>query len=171
MTRLLLCFLLMSNAGSLIGETRDVTNGLTVRIAGIDHSGRITIELNNESSKPTRIWKDSNSWGAARWRVMVLSKGRLEGFFQNPNRAFTRNGPGFSEIAGKAHIEQKIDLNDGDWCTLNNCPSRDQRGTSVRQVNLDVGDVVIAIYDVPVTGEAREMNVWYGVAAASATIQ
>src|ERR1051325_1040498 len=158
MTRLFLCFLLTTNAGSFIGETRDETNGLTIRLVKIDHSGHINIDLNNESSKPIRTWDDSNSWGAARWRVLVLSKGRLEGYFQNPNRAFTRNGPGFSEIAGKAHIERTIDLNDGDWCTLDKCPSRDQRGTSVRQVRLEVGDVVIAIYDVPVTGEAREMN-------------
>jgi hypothetical protein len=161
----------MINAGSLIAETRDMTNGLRIKIVSVDRSGRIAIELNNESSSPTRIWKDSNSWGAARWRVLVLSKGQLEGFFQNPNRAFTRNGPGFAEIAGRAHVEQKIDLNDGDWCTLDKCPSRDQRGTVVRQVNLEVGDVVIAVYDVPVTGEAREMNVWYGVTAASATVQ
>jgi len=103
--------------------------------------------------------------------VLVLHKGQLKGFFQNPNRAFTRNGPGFTEIPARGRVEQKIDLNDGDWCSLDKCPSRDQMGTPVRQVDLEVGDVVIALYDVPATGEAREMKVWFGVIAASTTIQ
>jgi hypothetical protein len=79
--------------------------------------------------------------------------------------------PRFADIQSGAQTELKIDLNDGDWCPVDQCQARDQRGTVVRQVNLEVGDVVIAVYDVPVTGEAREMNVWYGVTAASATVQ
>jgi len=172
MMRLLLCFLLLTNARSLPTETQAGTTDLRLKIMNIDHSGRIAVELDNQSSSSIRIWKDSNSWGAARWRVLVLNnRGKLQGFYQNPHRGFTRNVPGFAEIASGARIEQKIDLNDGDWCTLDQCPSREQRGTSVRQVSFERGDVVIAVYDVPVSGEAQYMNVWYGVAAVSATVQ
>ena len=174
MVNFLLYFLLMTHvarAGGRRPEIREMPNAVKIKIVSVDHSGRIAIELNNESNSPLRIWDDSNSWGAARWRVLVLGKGQLTGFFQNPNRAFTRNGPGFVEIAIAAHVNKSMDLDDGDWCTLDVCPSRDQRGSSVRRVNLETGDVVIAIYDVPVTGEARKMKVWYGVAAATTTVQ
>lgn len=144
---------------------------ISLRIVSVANSGRLSIELNNISPNPIRIWKDANSWGAARWRVMVLRTGQLDGFFQNPNQAFTRNGPGFTEIAAGSHVEQKIDLNDGRWCVIGDCSSPDQRDFQIKKVNFKQGDVLIVIYDVPLTGEAQQMNVWYGVVATSTTVQ
>jgi hypothetical protein len=81
MVRLLMFFLLLANGGSLSAEMRAVPKGLRLTIGSLDHSGRIGAKISNESNKSIRIWKDSNSWGAARWRVLVLSKGQLQVFF------------------------------------------------------------------------------------------
>ena len=81
-------------------------NDLKVKIVEVLPSGRITVELSNSSKELVRIWRDSNSWGADRWRVLLIRNGRLETFFQNPNQVFTRNGPTFDKLAAGAHIEK-----------------------------------------------------------------
>ena len=45
---------------------------LNIRVVDISASGQITVEISNPSDAPVRIWEDSNSWGAARWRVLLL---------------------------------------------------------------------------------------------------
>jgi hypothetical protein len=142
---------------------------LGLRIVSVENSGLLSVELKNATARSVRIWKDANSWGAARWRVMILRNGQLDGFFQNPNRAFTRNGPGFIEIESGSRVEKKVDLNDGHWCEIGECSSPDQREVQISRVSFKPGDVLIVIYDVPLTGEAQEMNVWYGVIASSTT--
>jgi hypothetical protein len=108
----------------------------------------------------SRISKDSNSWGAARWRVLVLRNGQLQTFFQNPDRDFTVNMPTFVEIAGGSHLEQSLDLNDGTW-----------RSSEKEPVTLTPGDTVLVIYDVPFTPESLKLGVWYGVATTSTVIR
>src|SRR3989442_13701331 len=85
----------------------------SVKIGKVEASraGNITVEILNSSKKPNKLWKDSNSWGAASWRVLLIRSGRLETFFQNPDQAFTKNGPTFNEIAGGARIQYKLNLN------------------------------------------------------------
>src|SRR5262245_20056791 len=85
-------------------------NDLKVKIVEVLPSGRITVELCNSSKELIRVWRDSNSWGAARWRVLLIRKGRLETFFQNPDQLFTRNIPTFDKLVAGAHIEKKLDL-------------------------------------------------------------
>jgi hypothetical protein len=172
--RIFLCSLIVLT--NLLGfgtslAAQEPASGITLRIVSLSDSGRLSVELDNTSAKPIRVWKDSNSWGAARWRVLVLRNGQMDGFFQNPNRAFTRNGPGFTEIAGGSHVEQTMDLNDGGWCRFGECSSRNQRELKDKGVSFNSGDVVIVIYDVPSSGEAHEMNVWYGVVATSRTVR
>jgi hypothetical protein len=150
---------------------KSTTRGICLKIISLANSGGLSVELDNTSAKPIRIWNDANSWGAARWRVLVLRNGQLEGFFQNPNRSFSRNGPGFVEIAAGSHVEQKIDLNDGEWCGFGECSSRDQPERQGKKKSFNPGDVVVVIYDVPVTGEAHEMSVWYGVIATSTVVR
>ena len=133
-------------------------NYLQLKIKTISPSGIITVEMVNLKREPLKIWRDSNSWGAARWRVLLLRKGRLDTFFQNPDQVFTVNVPMFREVAGMAHEEQKFDLNSQDW--------RGQTG----EVHFESGDMIIVIYDVPVTPEAVKMRVWYGVATALTTV-
>ncbi len=146
-------------------------NSLAISKVTMLPSALMTIELENSSKKPLRVWKDSNSWGAARWRVLLIRKGHLETFFQNPDQGFTVNWPEFVEIAGGGHIVQKLDLNGGNWCGLGRCSIYNERGFGGEKVSFESNDMLIIIYDVPSTQEARDEGVWYGVIAATATVQ
>ncbi|MGC9975747.1 MAG: hypothetical protein ABSC57_03370 [Syntrophales bacterium] len=144
----------------------DSMKDLQIKIAEVSPSGGITVEVSNASKDPIKVWQDSNSWGAARWRVLHIRKGRLETFFQNPNQRFTRNIPKFSEIAGGAHIKQKLNLNGGNWYGWGHCSSYDEHGLGGQEVSFEPSDIIIVTYDVPRTNEVVKMGVWYGVAAA-----
>lgn len=139
---------------------------LEIKIAKVLPSGSIIVTVNNPSKLPIKIWKDSNSWGAAHWRILVLRNGQLEVLFQNPNQRFTMNVPRFDEVAGKAHIEQKFDLNGGNWCWRGHCTSYDESRTDGERFGFEPNDTILILYDVPRTIEAVNMGVWYGVAAA-----
>lgn len=144
---------------------------IKLRATEISRTGKVTLQLINISSKPIKVWKDSNSWGAARWRLLLVRKGQLETFFQNPNEDFTVNYPAFVQIAGGAHIDQKLDLNGGNWCGLGHCGRYDERGFDGQKIALERGDLIVIVYDVPFFPESLSMGVWYGVAATSATVQ
>jgi hypothetical protein len=144
---------------------------LTIGKVEVSRTGNITVELANSSKEPLKVWKDSNSWGAACWRVLLIRKGHLETFFQNPDQGFTVNWPDFIEIAGSGHIVQKLDLNGGNWCGLGRCSIYNERGFGGEKVSFESNDMLIIVYDVPSTQEARDKGVWYGVIAATATIQ
>jgi hypothetical protein len=141
--------------------------GLEIKMAKVLSSGSIVVTINNSSKLPIKVWKESNSWGAARWRVLLVRNGQLELFFQNPNQLFTRNIPTFNEVAGEAQIEQKLDLNGGNWCRLDYCTSYDERGVGGKNISFEPQDKIFVIYDVPRTDEAINMGVWYGVVAAA----
>jgi hypothetical protein len=102
---------------------------------------------------------------------LLIRNGRLEVFFQNPDQEFTRNGPAFDEIPGGGHIDQKLDVNGGNWCGLGRCSIYNEHGFGGKLLTFEPNDIVIVIYDVPVTQEARDHGVWYGVVAATATVQ
>jgi hypothetical protein len=68
-------------------------------------------------------------------------------------------------------MQQTLDLNDGQWCTLGPCLSLGGRASGEKSFGLESGDFVIVVYDVPPTAEAREFNVWYGGVAISAAPQ
>ncbi len=140
-------------------------NELELKITDVSPSGTISVEVDNTSSKPVRIWKESNSWGAGRWRVLLIRGDRLKTLFQSPDQGFTRNVPGFDEIATGGHIEKKLDLNGGNW-----------QGLDGTRISFEPGDTIIVVYDVPkefgwsdssIAEKVRGMKVWYGVIAAS----
>ncbi len=141
-------------------------DNLQIKIAEVSPSGGVNVEITNPSKHPIRMWQESNSWGAARWRVLRIRNGRLETFFQNPNQRFTRNIPTSSEIAGGGHIKQKLDLNGGNWCGLGHCGSYNEHGFGGQQVSFEPNDMIVVTYDVPRTNEAVKMDIWYGVTAA-----
>jgi hypothetical protein len=144
--------------------TKEKSNDLKIKIVEISRSGEITVGISNSSEEPIRVWRESNSWGAAHWRVLLIRKGQLGTFFQNPDQGFTKNNPAFDEIAAGSHIERKLNLNGENW-----------RGVDSRRIDFESGDTVIVVYDVPkvfgwpdapATVEAHNMGVWYGVTAA-----
>jgi len=141
---------------------------LNLKVVSASSNGTIEVELTNGSQKPVRVWKDGNSWGAARWRLLVLRDEQMETLFQNPAQRFTRNFPAFSEIPPGGSRKQVLKLADGTWLSA-----------SGSAVALRRGDQLIVIYDVPkyegwagaqVTIDASNMNVWYGVVSARITV-
>lgn len=144
---------------------------LKIKITGISPSGIINVETNNSSKVPIKVWRESNSWGASRWRVNVIRKENIEAFFQNPNMEFSKNGPVFDEIAAGAHTIRKLDLNGGNWCGLRRCTLFDERRSGKEQIHFEAGDEIIVSYDVPFTYEAWNMGVWYGVASTLMTVK
>lgn len=141
---------------------------LSLRIVQASPSGTVAVAIANASQRPIRIWQESNSWGAAHWRVLLIRNGRLQPFFENPDQVFTRNIPTFDEITPGSHIERKLDLSAETW-----------RGTEGQKVRFEHGDTVVVVYDVPksygwagaaVTLEASKMGIWYGVATALITV-
>ena len=155
MKRLLLTAILLyavAGCNPATAVERPVT-GLELEIVDTHANGTIAVALHNRSSSPLRIWDDANSWGAGRWRVLLVRKRQVFTFHEDPDQSFTRNGPGFSEIAPGGRTERTLDLNDERW-----------RGAGNRRI--ESGDVVIVLYDVPLTDEAAQYRVWYGVASA-----
>ncbi len=85
----------------------------TIKITKVLQTGNISLEIGNPSKEPLDLWEDSNSWGAARWRVLRIRRGQVEVFFQNPYRIFTVNVTTTIEIAPGAHVETTLDVNGG----------------------------------------------------------
>jgi hypothetical protein len=132
----------------------------TLHIQAVSYTGEVTVFLRNASGNAIRIWKESNSWGAAHWRVLLIRNGELRTFFENPDQDFTRNWPAFDEMAAGAHSDKKLAINSGSW-----------RGLGGQRINFTPGDIVIAIYDVPFTQDSLKHGVWYGVVAASMVVR
>jgi hypothetical protein len=169
--RLFVCglLLLISPTSAITAQNQSPMGGLTLAIKEVKPAGVVTVELNNSSQKPIRIWGEANSWGAAHWRVLLIRDGRLKTFFENPDRMFMRNGPGFNEIAVGGHFERKLDIVGEGW-----------RGPDVQKIRFVRGDVLIVIYDVPnqfvyseapISVAASKMGVWYGVATATTVVK
>lgn len=152
-------------------KVSNLIKALTIGKLDVSRRGNLVVELANSSKEPLKVWKDSNSWGAARWRVLLIRKGRLETFYQNPNQGFTVNWPESTEIAAGGRIGQKLDLNGGNWCGMGHCSIHSERGFGGKLLTFEPNDTVIVIYDVNVTQEARDHGVWYGVIAATTTVQ
>src|SRR5712692_4688089 len=160
-----------NSSDNSMSESDTAINSVKIEKAEAARTGDITVQILNLSKKPIRLWKDSNSWGAGCWRVLLLRSGQLETFFQSPSQIFTLNRPTFDEIAAGGRLEQKLDLNGGNWCGLGHCTPYNERGFGGTNVTFESTDTVIVIYDVPATQESRDKGVWYGVIAATATVQ
>jgi len=138
---------------------------IEINVDSVSPAGEIILTLKNASQSTIRLWEEYNSWGAARWRVLLYRGGHLDVFFQNPNQGFTKNNPSFTEIEGGAHVQQKLNLNAGDWCLQDQCAAYDERGIGGKKIKFQANDKIFIIYDVPRTVEAIKLNVWYGVVA------
>ena len=135
---------------------------LQLIIVKIAPSGGITVRMSNDSqSKSLKVWTEANSWGALRWKVVVIRGGRTLAIFQDPDGVgFTRNIPTFDTILPAGHIDRQLNVNGEYW-------SKPAGG----DVHFQAGDRVVVIYDVPPEKEAKEMHVWYGVAATSTVVK
>lgn len=134
------------------------SRGLSIQVQSLSGSGLIQVTLINTAQKQIRIWQDTNSWGSARWRVLIVRNKHLEMFYQDPDEDFAENMPTFDTINPQSRLRQTLDLNDGRWIGMTG------------RISLNAGDMIVVIYDVPFTNEALKLGVWCGVAACSAIV-
>lgn len=139
---------------------------IEIEIAKVLPLGVVDVLLKTGETSPVNIWRESNSWGVARWRILRVHNGILETYYQNPNRRFSMNIPSFLELTKGSPLSQRLDLNAGNWCLGVHCSSYDERGIDGKEVAFQEGDSIIVVYDVPRTGEAIKTSIWYGVVAA-----
>jgi hypothetical protein len=159
-------------AGHCDGASKDRTMAaLDLMIAEVLPSASVVATMRNLSKEPLRVWNESNSWGAGRWRILRIRNGHVETFFQNPDQRFTRNIPTYHEIGGGAEVERKLDINGGNWCTKDHYSAHDEHGIGGKEIVFTPNDTIVVIYDVPRTTEATNLTVWYGVVAASAMVR
>jgi len=132
----------------------------TLKITSVLPVGIVNLELHNGSKGPLRIFRETNGWGAARWRVFKLRRGESETFFLTTRYIlFTRNIPAFDEIQLGEKLEYRLDLNGENWF-------RSGEG----KIGFESGDMLIVSYDVPLSEEALEEKVWWGVVSTVVTV-
>lgn len=161
MLKMALC--LLSSLPTVMAGAADeppVRTGLELRVLRMTPPSVIEVELRNALSVPLRLFKEDNSWGAARWRIMRIRNGDAALFFQVPIEGFTVNTPAFDELPAHARLQRVLDLAEKGW-----------RSTQAVDMGIRAGDLVIPFYDVPVTDQARRGGVWYGAVAASMFVQ
>lgn len=164
-------FMILLTSCPLVGYGGDrAAVGLELQITRATPSGIVKLEVAPSPGKSLRIWEAGNSWGAGRWRVLVIRNAQVETFFENPGQVFTVNVPSFREIAKGTRLPQVLDLNGGNWCGFGHCSRWDQHGIAGQQVTFKSGDMIVVVYDVPPSVEAQDMGVWHGVAAAVTTV-
>ena len=102
---------------------QSVNDRLRIEVDALSGGGSISLGMANESEAPLKIFKTTNGWGANRYRVLVLRKARVYGFFEESKDAYFYTHPGFSEIAPHSRLKRSLDLNDGNvaeeyhvWC-------------------------------------------------------
>jgi hypothetical protein len=121
--------------------------------------------LSASSKVPIKLWMDSNSWGGTAWRILRIRGGRVDTFYQSPMQAWTKNIPEFQTIGGDTRSEVTLDVNKGDWCSAGDGTPYFKHGIGGKTISFEPGDLLIAVYDIPVTREAVDRGVWFGVTA------
>ena len=101
--------------GTSHAEEKAMDVPLAIRSLRVAPDGRISLEMWNVSDKPVRLWRDSNTWGAARWRVLRVRAGELRVAHQRIVEGFTVNLPVFDELAPQARLEVTLDLSQPRW--------------------------------------------------------
>ena len=135
--------------------------GLGVSIQKATPSGIVRVKLVNRSKQSIRVFRDSNTWGAARWRILRIRGGAVEAFAQTLKEIYTRNVPAFDDLPAGASVDVQLDINDKGWLPD---PS------STVNARLASGDTIVVVYDGPVTSEAEQLHVWHGISADIAKV-
>jgi hypothetical protein len=128
-----------------------------VRVLKASKSGLIDALISPARGASARMWRASSSWGAANWRVLVIRGSSVFLFRESPDQVFARNVPAYDNLESPTAVQ--LDLKSDLWIGPRDSPSIFQPG-----------DRVVLVLDVPVTTEARELDVWYGTIFASVTI-
>jgi len=135
-------------------------------------TGELAVKLGNVTGLPIKIYAETNSWAASRWRVLRIRRGHLETYYQTLDRDFLVNGPATSEIASGGRTYRELDVNGPYWCAFGRCAAYNERRSGDDSIRFEAGDTVVIIYDPPYQPpESWTLKVWHGVVVASTTIR
>ena len=153
--RWLLCaYMLLSCETSLIGDDRPaLPQDLAVKVTEAMKFPIITIEYQNNSNGPLRIWSASNSWGWRNLRFSVVLKDGRMIYIERKDRDFIKNNPNFTTVEGSKNVSRDVDLQDGWW--------------DITELN-DFKDVryVSAIFAVAPTELGEKHGAWTGLSVS-----
>jgi hypothetical protein len=82
--------------------------------------------------------------------------------------------PTFRELAPGGQVEEKLNPNNDEWCSLGYCRKGypfNRKQDDDRKPTFQPGDLIIVDYDVPAFPESLRLGVWWGVAADSTTVE
>jgi hypothetical protein len=119
----------------------------------------LELSIANPGSEPVRVWQRHNSWG---WETLslVITPAALpeQRFTLVPKPGiFTRDGPGFVEIAPKAVHQVSLRPGDPEWQGLERIAQLREEAITVR-----------AVLRIPPTPEARDFDVFVGEVSSPA---
>jgi len=156
-----LIFVLLSMSLLFLGRICcEAAPSLELHIDSIVQPGEINIRMINKSSRPVNLWDESNSWGYGCWRILIIKSGSIDAFYANPDVDFTMNVPSYQTIKPRGSLSLKLNLKDQSWVS-----SKGAKG------NLESGDTVVTMYDVPTSYEGRKRDVWSGVAVVMTLVK
>lgn len=134
---------------------------LEMHILETDESSSIKLKFDNKSEKDVNIWKESNSWGYGRWRILVLQDNKVIGVIvQSADEDFTRNIPEYTTLQPHSALSVTLNLRDGRWSTVEG-----------KAISLLPGETVIVLYTVPDSNESDKFNVWHGIVGDVVTVK
>ncbi|MBS0458112.1 MAG: hypothetical protein JSS44_12385 [Proteobacteria bacterium] len=121
----------------------------------------ITVGVVNRSNRDVKLFKESNTWGADRWRVVVVGNKRVRSFYQETPVAYTKNVPDTFSISAGGKWEKTLEMTDGTWVS--------SEGSSWSP---QLGDLVLVEYDIPWSTSVPGIdNLWHGFIVGSVEVK
>ena len=133
---------------------------LSLRIISISGPA-ITVEISNDSGKAVRLFTESNTWGADRWRVVDIGANGVKSFFMEVPEAYTRNVPETFSIPSGGKWKRNFLMTGKEWSSSN------KHSWSTRP-----GDTVLVEYDLrweEMPGDQE--GVWHGFLVAAKKVE
>ena len=109
-----------------------------------------TVVLDNTSGADVRVWRAGNQWGDTALSFEVWRRDDIRRLVRRP-QVYTVNLPLSAVVPAGATHEWPFDLSDGQW----------EADAPLDQL-LVPGAQLVAVYDVPLSSEAMDHDVWTG---------
>lgn len=103
----------------------------------------------NQGKSEIRVWRPGNEWGDEVLSFELVEDNAKWLFVRKP-QVYTRNAPSSQNLQPGEAQQLPFDLSDGSWETEK----------QLQDISPDAK--LVAIYNVPVTPEATQHNVWTG---------
>jgi len=160
---LLLCALLSRTDSSpkatnwLVEQAAARRTQLTLQVTEV-RATSVAVRLRNVTQASVNLPEQSNSWGAACWRIVRIRNGQSFVGYQTLTHGFTVNVPTTHSLAPGATWQQVLDLTKEEW-----------KASGANDLRIQRGDIIVVTYDVPYSDILVRANAWFGVVGGVAT--